>query len=330
MAKLSVIIPVYNAEKFLEKCVDSVLNQTLADMEIILVNDGSKDGSGQLCDKLAQKDSRIKVVHQENQGACTARNNGLKIAEGEFVGFVDSDDYIKENMFEELLQQAQKDDSDVVMCDAVTVYDNGHTEPDTISQLGGDTLLQKKDLVPALLMAMAGAAWRCVYKKALLDKAKIEFPKGIKFSEDRIFNILAFGFANKVSYIKRPLYCRYVNSESVVHKFDPNYFEHFKKAKIKTEEAIEIAWENADIYKKTYLTQFIQGSLMAINNYYYKTSTFSQKEKKLAVVKLCNDKVLQEALEKKGSLGRQEKWLKNKNFALLILRAKLSNLKNGR
>ncbi len=327
---LSIIIPVYNSEDFLSRCLDSVLKQTLKDIEIILVNDGSKDGSGAICDKYAQKDSRIKVIHQENQGVSAARNNALAIASGDFVGFVDSDDYIHPQMFEKLLATAEKDKSDVVMCDALTVYENGKTVNDTIIQLQDNCCLTKQEINPNLLLELAGAVWRCIYSKKLIEQNNIHFPQGLKFSEDRIFNIYALGFAQKFSYIKEPFYYRYVNLESAVHRFHNDYFEAYKKAKCETEKAIKIAWNDDENYKKAYLTQFITGAIASINNYYYKTSPLSPKQKRQAVIDLCNDNILQEAIKTKGIASKQEKWIINKKYNLLILRTKLANFKHKR
>ena len=330
MPKLSVIIPVYNAQEHLHKCVDSVLNQTENDIEIILVNDGSKDESGVICDEYSQTDNRIKVIHQKNQGVSAARNNALAVASGDYIGFVDSDDYIHPEMFEKMFKTAQDTQAEVVMCDALTVYDNGINETDTITQLPNDAILTKKTFTPSILMEMAGAVWRCIYKNKLINANQISFPNGIKFSEDRIFNIYAFGFADKIAYTKEPFYYRYVNLKSAVHRFHSDYFEAYKKAKVATHEAIKSAWNNDEEYQKAYLSQFITGALMAINNYYYKTSPLSRKERRRAVVDLCNDEVLQNAIKTRGITCSQTKWVLNKNYNLLILRAKLANYKNGR
>ena len=113
MAKVSVIVTVYNVEKYLNKCVDSLLAQTLSDIEILLVDDGSTDGSGRICDDYAGKDSRVRVIHKENGGVSSARNKGLFEASAEYVGFVDSDDYVAEDMYECLYSNLKKEDADV-------------------------------------------------------------------------------------------------------------------------------------------------------------------------------------------------------------------------
>ena len=122
---LSVIIPVYNVEDYLYRCIDSISKQTLIDLEIILINDGSTDTSGIICNDFADKDNRIKVIHQKNAGVSVARNKGVEIAIGDYVTFVDSDDWIEPTMYEEMFKTTLQNNSlDVVMCDFVNVRKN--------------------------------------------------------------------------------------------------------------------------------------------------------------------------------------------------------------
>ena len=132
---ISIIIPVYNVSKYLDKCVKSILLQTYSNLEIILVNDGSTDGSGVLCDELKKTDKRICVIHKPNGGLSDARNAGLDIATGDYIGFVDSDDYVEPDMFQILLENAMKYDADVSGCRYAEVYEDGNriaitTKPD--------------------------------------------------------------------------------------------------------------------------------------------------------------------------------------------------------
>ena len=158
MIKLSVIVPVYNAENELKKSIESILSQTEKNIEIILVDDGSSDNSLYICKEFEKKDRRIKVIHQENAGVSVARNTGIEVATGEYIGFVDSDDWIELNMYERLLSEAQRSGADVVMCDATSVYDDGQSRVDTITQLSQSIILGKKDFTPNLLLEMAGSA----------------------------------------------------------------------------------------------------------------------------------------------------------------------------
>ena len=125
MPKVSVIIPVYNVEQYVEKSIQSVLNQSMKDIEIILVNDGSTDKSGEICDRYGQKEERIIVIHKENGGLSSARNVGVKAASGDYIGFIDSDDYIESVMYETLYQMAERDSADVAVCGVYDVYKNG-------------------------------------------------------------------------------------------------------------------------------------------------------------------------------------------------------------
>lgn len=128
--KITVIIPVYNTERFVEKCVRSVCGQTYRNLEIILVDDGSTDGSPEVCDRLAREDGRISVLHRENGGASAARNAGLDIATGEYVGFIDSDDYIAPNMYERLYQALTEADAELSVCDFAYVDERGNSLTD--------------------------------------------------------------------------------------------------------------------------------------------------------------------------------------------------------
>ncbi|MFR2551722.1 MAG: glycosyltransferase [Clostridioides difficile] len=123
MPKISIIVPVYNVEKYLEKCVRSILAQTFTDFELILVDDGSLDSSGAMCDQFAEQDQRVKVIHKENGGLSDARNAGIELATGEYLGFVDSDDYIADDMYELLYTNIVKEDADLSICGIYDVYE---------------------------------------------------------------------------------------------------------------------------------------------------------------------------------------------------------------
>ena len=124
MSLVSVIVPVYKVEKYLNRCVNSILNQTYKDLEVILVDDGSPDSCPEICDGYAQKDKRVKVIHKENGGQGSARNSGLDVARGEYILFVDSDDYIAKNLIEITLQKAERFDADMVIFDYASVDEN--------------------------------------------------------------------------------------------------------------------------------------------------------------------------------------------------------------
>ena len=332
--KISVIVPIYKAQDFLSKCVDSILAQDEKSLELVLIDDGSPDRSGEICDAYAEKDCRVRVIHQKNAGVSAARNAGIHAANGRYIGFVDSDDWIDSNMFSRLLKTAEETKADVVMCDATTVYSDGKIQADTITQLSGNQIFSKSDFKPSLLLEMAGSAWRCIYindkYNDKLRKHPLAFPLGVKFSEDRIFNLYAFGQADRVAYIKESFYNRYMNAGSAVHRFHADYFEAYKKAAAAIEKAIHDVWEDDETLQKAYSHQFFAGALGAVCNYYYKTSPMTNAQRKAAVKRLCEDAQLQSALTKADSLERKERWLRDKKTALLIAYARLANMKHGR
>lgn len=334
MVKISIVIPIYNAEDHLQRCVDSVLNQTEKNIEIILVDDGSKDNSIEICKNYLNQDKRVQLIHQENSGVSAARNRGIEQACGEYIGFIDSDDWIEPNMYECLLREANQASADIVICDARTVYEDGKIQADTITQLSGNQILQKSEFTPSLLLEMAGSAWRCIYKNhryndKLQKQKTILFPLGVKFSEDRIFNLYAFGQANKIAYMKKVFYNRYMNKKSAVHRFHEDYFEAYKKAASCIERAIEFAWNNDINLQKAYLGQFISGALGAICNYYYKTSILTAEEKRSRVKKVCEDIQLRNAIKKYGA-DKKSQWILDRKYWLLITYARLANLKHRR
>ena len=174
--KISVIVPVYNVEAYLEKCVESILKQTYTNLEILLVNDGSTDNSGELCDQLAQRDQRIRVIHKENGGLSDARNRGIEEASSDLIGFIDSDDYIDEDMYETLYRQMFESNADLSMCGHYDVY---HQIPE--KQVA---TIQTWELTPqeAIKMVMEAkilsvTAVNKLYRKELFEELRFEIGK---------------------------------------------------------------------------------------------------------------------------------------------------------
>lgn len=326
---LSIIIPVYNTGDFLHKCISSVLTQNLKDFELILVNDGSTDNSGQILDEYAKNDNRIKVIHKENAGVSAARNDGIKEACGEYIGFIDSDDWIEPSMYEKMYFLAKENNVEIVMCDTVSVFDNKPTEPDTINQLKKDVLLKKDAISPALLLEMAGSACRCIYKSSLIKENNVLFPVGIKLSEDRIFNILAFGYSNKIYYTKTAFYKRYMRKGSAVNKYYENKLQMALDAKFKTEQALDLVWKKNE-YKLMYLNQFVSSCYSAISDAFCKSCSLSFPKKYKYIYNICCNDVLSDALSLLKLNDIRAKLIQKKQVFLLCLLSILINLKYGR
>jgi glycosyltransferase involved in cell wall biosynthesis len=183
MPKATVIVPVYNVEAYLEKCVDSILAQTEPDFELLLVDDGSTDNSGALCDKLAQKDSRIQVIHQKNQGLGGARNTGIKAASGDWVLLVDSDDWIEPELLEKTLEAGLREEADLVMFGFRSVDEQGNTLQTFVEDVPTDQGLTLKDH-PDLLLT-APSAWRRLYRRELLVRTGILYPPRVWYEDIR-------------------------------------------------------------------------------------------------------------------------------------------------
>lgn len=185
---ISVIVPVYRVEKYLCKCVKSIQSQTYTDLEIILVDDGSPDNCGKICDELASEDKRIKVIHQKNGGQAKARNAGLDIAKGKYITFVDSDDTIEPQMIEILLVMLKKNvNADISICGYRSVYEGKSIEFTGDVQLMGDVALSKQKLWQEVFGKLNNAVWNKMYDATLIGS--LRFPEGIIHGEDLIFNL---------------------------------------------------------------------------------------------------------------------------------------------
>lgn len=183
MPKATVIVPVYNVEAYLEKCVQSILAQTEPDFELLLVDDGSTDHSGALCDQLAQKDPRIQVIHQKNQGLGGARNTGIQAAAGDWVLLVDSDDWIEPELLEKTLEAGLREEADLVMFGFRSVDEQGNTLQTFVEDVPTDQGLTLKDH-PDLLMT-APSAWRRLYRRELLSRTGILYPPRVWYEDIR-------------------------------------------------------------------------------------------------------------------------------------------------
>lgn len=240
---VSVIIPVYNVEKYLERCVQSVSRQTLQELEIILVDDGSPDRCPELCDKYATMDMRVKVIHKPNGGLASARNAGLRVAIGEFVFFLDSDDWLELDGLELLYKTALEYDVDFVRYRAIRSYWPGLEEhaPGRVEEIrempGGyyDYNKIKESIYPKLIatsqltMGPIVAAWSSLYRIDFLKKNNLYFDERVKFSEDMIFSAKVVLNANSFYYIDNAcVYHYFYNPTSISKSFREGRWESCK------------------------------------------------------------------------------------------------------
>lgn len=230
--KVSIIVPVYNAEKVLHYCVDSILAQTYKDFELILVDDGSTDKSGELCDKYADENENVKVVHLENGGVSKARNTGIELAKGEYICFVDSDDYISETFIEELVQKAD-DGYNFVLTTYHWVSDYVRSAFKTVSYKNNNySIVDKDDLMDLGSLVLLSQPWNKIFKRDIILKNGIRMPEDMSLGEDTVFvyRYLSCIISEKFAVINKPLYYYYSNNnQSLLNKFRDDLFEVNKK-----------------------------------------------------------------------------------------------------
>lgn len=230
--KVSIVVPIYGVEKYLNKCIDSLIGQTLQDIEIILVDDGTPDRGGEIAEYYALQDKRIKVIHQKNSGLGPARNTGILAAQGDYIGFVDSDDWVDVNMFQHLYDAAKEHRADIVVsghCD----WSNGKIVKTKCHPLAGKTITDRqqineirknlygRSIEDKETEAFPMSVWIAIYKRTLILNNQLKFKNVI--SEDVIFNISAYKFANVISFTGDTDYCyRKENQSSITQSFSVN------------------------------------------------------------------------------------------------------------
>lgn len=228
---ISIIIPIYNVEKYLSQCIDSVLNQTYKNLEIILVDDGSPDHCGEICDEYVKKDNRIKVIHKKNAGLGEARNTGLQAATGEYIYFIDSDDWIESDMLQTLLREMKNENADFVMCGFKKCGDGleaelnrpirqkqTFTKQKVIKQLLLPMVAQKSDIKEDYTVNMC--VWTNLYKRSIIETHHIRFLSEREYlSEDICFNLEYLKYTKHAVLLPDTFYCYRYNPTSLTSRY---------------------------------------------------------------------------------------------------------------
>ena len=254
---LSIIVPVYKVENYLPKCIDSILAQTFTDFELILVDDGSPDDCPALCDATAEKDARVRVIHQKNGGLSAARNAGLDAARGAWIGFVDSDDYIEPEMYEVLYQAVQSTGADLALCDYAEVDEAGTPCPQMhVSLSGGE--LTGQELLKRASGLMVQLAWNKLYRRAIFTQ--LRYPEG-KLNEDLFLIPEVCLQIKKAVVVPKALYCYVQRGGSIMS--GNKTLRHFDAA-----EAAQRYWdclvENAAYDALANAAQYVMGCVSRI------------------------------------------------------------------
>jgi len=271
--KVSVIVPVYNTEKYLEQCINSIASQSLREIEIIIVDDGSKEECAAFCDSLAKTDERIQVIHKENAGPGFARNTGIEAASGEYIGFVDSDDYIMPDMYDVLYNTALKTSADLVVSGISFVGGNTFGKSGEYQEkhyFDNETLFEKDD-IKKLLLGVVGAlphepddsrygvsTCKNLFKRSVIADKKLRFLSERKvMSEDAIFMIDFIKEINKAVGIHGAFYCYRRNDESFSKSYRSDRFSMVKSFITELENHIKDVCESEEY--NLYLNRLIQG-----------------------------------------------------------------------
>lgn len=233
---VSIIVPVYKCEAFIEKCIQSISNQSYKNLEVILVLDGEFDKSGDICKKMASKDSRIKIISKKNEGVSIARNKGIEVSNGNWIAFIDSDDWIEKNYIETLLYEAKKENADIAICSYYTEY-NDYTIKDGFfifryhyfEQKNIDAVIEscliKNSISKPNSTTNVGVPWAKLYNADFVRKHELRFVPGLKRMQDTIFNLYAFSKADKVVYKDNGLYHYTKNERAATSKYSPDLHE---------------------------------------------------------------------------------------------------------
>lgn len=239
MPEISVIVPVYNAEKYLRECVDSILHQTITDIELILVDDGSTDGSPVICDQYAAEDARVKAIHKPNGRAASARNAGLRAATGEYVAFVDSDDWISPDMYEKMLEA----DADVVLCDYIRFQGEKEfpfTQPNVAGGFYHKQQITEK-IYPHLVMdgieyPITISNWVMLIKRSIVVENRLSYREDIHISEDAPFGSEVLYCAKTFAYLKGEHFYHYrMTAGSASKTYQPWWWDSSLKINEETE-----------------------------------------------------------------------------------------------
>lgn len=260
---ISVIVPIYKVEPYLHRCIESIISQTYKNLEIILVDDGSPDRCPEICDKYAQKDSRIKVFHKENGGLSDARNYGIKNSTGDYIGFVDSDDFIHETFYEKLLDMIKEHNADISICNLLRFKDYKDVLVDEL--LNCDiVILTSTEALKALFTAKdygSVMAWNKLYKSSLFKDYDICFPIH-RIHEDNYTTYKLFYYSHKIVYTHDKLYYYLQRSTSIMGNSDLNKRMDGLEA---AEETIRFIDSKLPILKNEVRANFILSNITILN-----------------------------------------------------------------
>jgi glycosyltransferase involved in cell wall biosynthesis len=267
---VSIIIPIYNAEKYVSKCIESVINQSYEKIEVLLINDGSTDNSQEICDAYAIKDQRVKVIHKQNQGVSSARNLGIDESKGEYISFVDSDDWIDLDTYKRLIACTLTFDVEVVIFEYDVVYEDGKVIFKSYKNLEG--VINKTSAIETVISPVSRFAVTKLYKRNIIGD--IRFDTSIHIGEDTLFVMRTLGNANSIYYMAYPFYHYWQSDNSATRsKFNKKIFTGIDAYKQLVEKCKAKYPEITDVAISAYINLIINVVMLLYENSAYPDSS---------------------------------------------------------
>lgn len=291
--KVSVIVPIYNVEKYLPRCIESLINQTFKDIELILINDGSPDNCGRICDEYALMDNRLKVFHKNNGGLSDARNYGLKESNGEYIMFIDSDDWCEPMMIENLYNRVILDSSDLVIFGYFIDYTKNNFSLERRledNNYYSDNIQISNAILKLDQRGMFNCVWNKFYKKQIIKGINLDFEVDGMPGEDLLFNSIYFRNIKAISFIDNTYY-HYMrqDEDTLVSKYSPNLYKQIQRFNNARKDLYDFYEMYSSEYTVCYANTFIAYISSCIPNIFRENCEMSIKEKKIFIKHLMNN-----------------------------------------
>ena len=313
--KVSVIVPIYNIEQYIRRALDSLANQTLKELEVILVDDGSTDNSGSIADEYAEKFANFSVIHKMNGGSSDARNIGIEVSSAQYIGFIDPDDYAEFNMFEQLYSSVVKNESDIAICSYIEEYSENNFQNRTVSFSFENN--DVNSLICEFINGRFGAyAWNKLYKTSIIKDESIEFPKGIQLGEDTVFLCEYLKHIDAFSVVDLYLYHYIRNSNSICAKYHKRQFEYYRGAYLAKKSLISATLSDTEYWYSVNDKKYLQNCLVILDQINSLGNKAGLKERREATFLAIEDEKFKELLSRYGNSLENKDEIKKRDFII--------------
>lgn len=333
MPNVSIIVPIYNSEEYLEECIASILNQTYKNFELILINDGSTDRSQEICELYKNKDPRVITINKKNEGVSETRNHGIKAARGKYILFVDSDDIVSKDWIEVLYKTISKYEKNLIISGYCTKSKSSSQETKTIfSENELNSIINKKDFFLIYEKHLINSPCNKIYRASILKKYDIKFKKDISLGEDLLFNLEYLKYIDSIILINKPLYnCIVRENESLSRKYYKNLFEICNLLHTEIYKAMTNFGTDINIYRKNFYLSYLNYLILVLNNTFNKKCTLNLVEKIKYNTCIMKSDEFRKCIKYSDLSGFSSKYisiLKSKNYIYMYIYIKLYNIKS--